>query len=62
MQRRTVLHPGQRIVSTEGRNEIVAFVLYGQAFVYQPHGRFRLVEVCGDAWGGETDQEQGLAA
>lgn len=62
MQRRSILYPGQKIVTTEGRNEIVAFVLFDQAFVYQPKGRFKLVEVCGDAWGGEADQEIGLAA
>lgn len=62
MQRRTVLHPGQRIVTTHGSMEIVAFVLFGQAFVYQPNGRFKMVETIGDAWGGEFDQEVGLAA
>lgn len=57
-----IIHPGQRIITTEGKSEIVAFVLFGQAFVYQPNGHFKLVEVCGDAWGGEHDQEIGLAA
>lgn len=59
--RRSICHPGQKIVTTEGRTEIVAFVLFG-TFVYQPNGRFKLVEVVGDTWGSEFDQEQGLAA
>ena len=60
--RRSICYPGQKVLTTEGRSEIVAFVLYGQPFVYLPYGRFKMVEVVGDAWGGEVDQEQGLAA
>ena len=60
--RRNVLYAGQKILTTEGRSEIIAFVLFGRAFVYQPNGHFKLVEVVGDCWGGEADQEQGLLA
>ncbi len=60
--RRIVVYPGQKVVTTEGKTETVAFVLFGQAFVFQPFGRFKLVEICGDAWGGEADQEIGLVA
>ena len=60
--RRSICYPGQKVITTEGRTEIVAFTLYEAVFVYQPRGRFRMVEVVGDCWGGEVDQEQGLAA
>lgn len=60
--RRTFVYPGQKVITTEGRSEIVAFVLFDQPFVYQPNGHFKMVEVVGDTWGGEHDQEQGLAA
>lgn len=59
--RRAICYPGQKVITTEGRTEIVAFELFG-IFVYQPNGQFKLVEVVGDAWGGEMDQQQGLAA
>ena len=60
--RRSICYPGQKVITTEGRTEIVAFVLYDAVFVYQPNGHFRMIEVVGDAWGGEHDQTQGLAA
>lgn len=59
--RRAIVYPGQKVITTEGRSEIVAFVMVG-VFVYQPNGRFKLVTVVGDTWGGEMDQEMGLAA
>lgn len=59
--RRAIVYPGQKVITTEGRTEIVAFFMFG-VFVYQPNGRFKLVEVVGDAWGGEMDQQQGIAA
>jgi len=57
--RRSICYPGQKVVTTEGKTETVAFVLFDQAFVYQPNGHFKLIEVVGDAWGGEHDQEMG---
>ena len=60
--RKINVHSGQKVITTAGNIETVAFVLFGQAFVYCPNGRFKMVEVVGDAWGGEHDQEVGLAA
>lgn len=60
--RRAICYPGQKVITTEGRTEIVAFVMLGQVYVYQASGGVKLVLVVGDAWGGEMDQQQGLAA
>jgi hypothetical protein len=60
--RKINVHPGQKVVTTAGNIETVAFVLFDQAFVYRSNGHFCMVEVVGDAWGGEHDQEMGLAA
>lgn len=60
--RRSICYPGQKVITTEGRTEIVAFTMFGQVYVYQANGGVKLVRVCGDAWGGEMDQQQGLAA
>jgi len=60
--RKIVCYPGQKVITTAGNVETVAFVVFGQPFVYCSNGQFKKVEVVGDAWGGEHDQEQGLAA
>lgn len=62
MMRRSIVHPGQRVVTSEGRTEIVAMVLQGKVYVYSIDGWLKAVQVCGDAFGGEFDQELGLAA
>jgi hypothetical protein len=59
--RHTICYPGQKVITTEGRSEIVAFVLFGQVYVYGSNGWLRAVQVVGDAWGGEMDQAEGLA-
>jgi hypothetical protein len=60
--RRAIVHPGQKVVTTEGKTEIVAAIFHGIVYVYGPDGWLRSVRVVGDAWGGEHDQEIGLAA
>lgn len=60
--RKTVIYPGQRVVTSEGKTEIVAFVLAGAVYVHSSDGWLKVVQVVGDAWGGEADQELGLAA
>lgn len=60
--RRAICYPGQKVITTEGRTEIVAFELFGNVYVYQASGSVKLVSVVGDCYGGEFDQEVGLAA
>jgi hypothetical protein len=60
--RKIMVYPGQKVITTEGRTEIVAFTLLGQVYVYQASGGVKLVQVVGDAWGGEHDQTMGIAA
>ena len=60
VMRDIVLFPGARVITTEGEVATVAFVMAGQVFVYGRYGLPKAVTVCGDAWGGEHDQEIGL--
>lgn len=60
--RKPILFPGQRVITTEGKTETVAFTRNGQAYVFGCNGLPKPVKVVGDAWGGEHDQEIGLAA
>lgn len=57
-----VVHPGQKVIGKDGRTHIVALVLHGKVYVHSRDGWLVAIEVCGDAWGGEHDQEIGLAA
>ena len=60
--RRSIVHPGQRVITTEGKTETVALVDQGKVYVFASEGWLKAVTVVGDAWGGEHDQTQGLAA
>lgn len=57
--RQSIVHPGQRVLTTDGIAATVAFVYDGKVFVY---GKLDPVEIVGDCWGGEYDQELGLTA
>jgi hypothetical protein len=59
MARQIVVHPGQRVIDTQGRTVIVAYVHTDGVWAYW-NGEIVLVQVTGDAWGGEHDQEIGL--
>lgn len=60
--RKMILVPGQRVVLTSGDIAVVAFVRYGQVFVFGRNGLPVAGIPVGDAWGGEHDQEIGLVA
>lgn len=57
-------YPGQRVITSHGLTAVVAWVgPRGDVWAYVPHGGLpRRVTVRGDAWGGEHDQAEGLAA
>lgn len=59
--REIIVHPGQRVITTGGNVVIVAYVRNGNVWAYW-NGDLVLVYVVGDAWGGENDQTQGIAA
>lgn len=61
-KRQIVVHPGQKVVTTEGRTETVAYMLRDIVYVHSVGGWLKAVRIVGDAWGGEADQTQGLAA
>lgn len=60
--RKVICFPGQRVITTAGEVVTVAFVCNGQVWAFGRNGLPMLVTVCGDAWGGEVDQEVGVAA
>lgn len=60
--RKTILFPGQRVVLASGEVATVAFVNYGQVYVFGRNGLPMLAKPVGDAWGGEADQEVNNAA
>lgn len=54
--RNPIVHPNQRVITTEGKVAVVAFVNHGQVYAFGCNGLPEKVQVCGDAWGGELDQ------
>jgi hypothetical protein len=57
-ERQIVVYPGQRVIGTDGKVHTVAYTKDGQVFSTEAQP----IQVCGDAWGGEYDQEIGIAA
>lgn len=63
MDKRTILYGGQKVITKDGVVATIAFVSrYGIPYVYGARGFPVPVAICGDALGGEHDQEIGLAA
>jgi hypothetical protein len=60
-QRQIIVHSGQRVTTTGGNVVVVAYVRNGVVWAYW-NGEIVPVQVTGDAWGGEHDQESGIAA
>lgn len=60
--RNPIVHPNQRVITTEGKVVVVAFVNHGQVYAFGRNGLPEKVKVCGDAFGGEHDQVLGLVA
>jgi hypothetical protein len=57
------VHPGQRVLTTQGTTRTVAFTSRGgQIYAYGLDGGLEPISVVCDAWGGEHDQTLGLAA
>lgn len=55
--RKVICFPGQRVILASGQTATVAFVNYGQVWVFGPNGLPMAATVCGEAWGGEHDME-----
>ena len=55
--KQTIVHPGQRVIGTDGKVHTVAFERDGLVWVY---GETAPITVSNDAWGWEHDQTQGL--
>lgn len=58
MKKQIVIYPGQKVIATDGKVHTVLTVLAGA--VIDECGQ--IIVVVSDAWGGENDQEIGLAA
>jgi hypothetical protein len=55
-----IVHPGQRVIATDGKAYTVAFEHDGKVFAHGPTGEPYRITVCGDCWGGEHDQTIGM--
>ena len=55
--RKPIVYPNQKVITTQGNVATVAFVSCGQVYVFGRNGLPVPVKVCGDAFGGEHDQE-----
>jgi hypothetical protein len=60
--RKSIVYPGQKVITTAGKVVTVAFVNAGQVYAYGRNGLPEKAVVCGDAFGGEHDQVLGLVA
>jgi hypothetical protein len=60
--RQTIVHASQRVIATDGKAYTVALILNEQIYAHDSGGWLKAITVCGDAWGGEHDQEYGLIA
>lgn len=61
IMRKPNVFSGQKVITTSGDVVTIAFVNNGQVFAFTQSG-IQVVHVVADAWGGEHDQEIGLAA
>lgn len=59
--RNPICYAGQRVITTAGQVVVVAFVIGAQVWAFVS-GSLQPVQVVTDAWGGEADQEVGIAA
>lgn len=53
--RKLMVFPGQRVITTGGEIATVAFVNHGQVYVFGANGLPKVVDIVGEAWGGEHD-------
>ncbi len=60
--KRIIVFPGQKVITTAGKVVVVAFVNCGQVYAFGQNGLPEPVIVVTDAYGGEHDQMEGLAA
>jgi hypothetical protein len=59
--KQTIVHPGQRVIASDGKVYTVAHVRNGEVWAYG-YQCLERITVSNDAWGGEHDQTQGLKA
>lgn len=55
--RKVIVYPGSRVITSDGDVVTVATIVGGRVYAYARDGWLKAVDVCGDAWGGEADQE-----
>lgn len=58
--RQIVVFPGSKVITRSGEVATVAFVNHDEVHVFDRCGSYKSVDICGDAFGGEHDQEIGL--
>lgn len=55
--RKVIVFPGSRVITSDGDVVTVATIVGGRVYAYARDGWLKIVDVRGDAWGGEADQE-----
>lgn len=53
--RKSIVYPGQRVITTGGDVVTVATVVGGRVYAYATGGWLKAINVVAEAWGGEFD-------